>query len=244
MSVSFLSRLSVQSFLALCTVFAILCGFLAEKAQARPFRLMVFGDSLVHGYGLPQGQSFPDQLQDRLDAAGYAVEVINAGNSGDTTAAGLARVDWALADRPDLVIVVLGANDSLRGLDPAQTRRNLRALLARFQDASVKILLTGMQAPRNLGADYVRDFDRLYPELAHEAGLAFYPFFLAGVALVRDLNQADGIHPNAAGVKKITEHIWPTLLPLLPPQPTSSGQNSQTSNVKKITVKNILSCPV
>ncbi len=221
MSVSFLSRFSFQSFLSLCTVLAILGFLLAGTAQARLFRLMVFGDSLVHGYGLPRGQSFPDQLQGRLDAAGHAVEVINAGNSGDTTAAGLARVDWALADRPDLVIVVLGANDSLRGLDPAQTRRNLRALLARFQHAGVKILLAGMQAPRNLGADYVRNFDRLYPELAHEAGLAFYPFFLAGVALVRNLNQADGIHPNAAGVKKITEQILPTLLPLLPPQPTS-----------------------
>jgi len=184
-------------------------------ARAEAFKLLVFGDSLTHGYGLAAPDSFPAQLEARLTADGWPVTVVNAGNSGDTTAAGLARVDWSLAGRPDGVIVELGANDALRGIDPARTRANLEEILKRIGQQGLPLLLAGMRAPRNLGRDYAEAFDRIFPDLAEQLKVAFYPFFLEGVALRPDLNQADGIHPNREGVAEIVTRIAPYVERLL-----------------------------
>jgi acyl-CoA thioesterase-1 len=184
-------------------------------AESHALRILAFGDSLVHGYGLATEDSFPAQLERALRDAGHPVEVLNGGNSGDTTAAGLSRLDWALSDRPDLAIVELGANDGLRGIDPKETYRNLDAILTRFQAEGIPVLLTGMLAPRNLGADYAEAFDAVFPRLAEAHGVAFYPFFLDGVALQPELNQDDGIHPNAAGVARVVERILPSVIRLI-----------------------------
>ena len=178
-------------------------------------KLMVYGDSLVAGYGLDAGQGFPEQLQAALTAAGRDVKVLNAGVSGDTTAGGLARLDWALADRPDAVVLVLGGNDLLRGLNPEQTRTNLHAMLTRLRTDGIAVLLCGMLAPVNLGPDYRQQFDAIYPELATEFGIDLYPFFLDGVALQPQLNLPDGLHPNTQGVALITARILPSVLLLL-----------------------------
>ena len=184
-------------------------------AESHALRILAFGDSLVHGYGLATEDSFPAQLERALRDAGHPVEVLNGGNSGDTTAAGLSRLDWALSDRPDLAIVELGANDGLRGIDPKETYRNLDAILTRFQAEGIPVLLTGMLAPRNLGADYAEAFDAVFPRLAEAHGVAFYPFFLDGVAMQPELNQDDGIHPNAAGVARVVERILPSVIRLI-----------------------------
>ncbi len=176
---------------------------------------MAFGDSLTHGYGLVDGETFPEQLEAALRARDHNVTVINSGNSGDTTASGRARLDWALADQPDAVIVELGANDGLRGLDPAQTYENLDAILTRLKGDSIPILLAGMLAPRNLGQEYAAEFDSVYPRLAEKHAVDLYAFFLDGVALEADLNQRDGIHPNKAGVAVIVERILPQVEALL-----------------------------
>ncbi len=184
-------------------------------AAAAPARLMAYGDSLTHGYGLPAGETFPEQLEAALRDAGLDVTVINAGNSGETSAGGRARLDWALADAPDAVILELGANDGLRGLDPAATYDNLDAMLARLTSEGLPVLLAGMLAPPNLGREYGEDFNAVYPRLAEKHGVPLYPFFLDGVALVPELNQADGIHPNAAGVAVIVKRIAPHVIRLL-----------------------------
>ncbi len=180
-----------------------------------PVKILAFGDSLTHGYGLEAGDTFPERLQVALHEAGYNVTVINGGNSGDTSASGRSRLEWALMDEAKVVIVELGANDGLRGLEPSQTRENLSQIIAGFKKSGAKVLLTGMQAPRNLGTEYVAEFDQIYPELAEEYNVAFYPFFLEGVALDPSLNQADGIHPNRQGVDVIVQNILPYLVPLL-----------------------------
>ncbi|WP_119167512.1 arylesterase [Algihabitans albus] len=188
----------------------------AVPAQAEPLKIMAFGDSLVHGYGLPAGEPFPAQLEARLQDEGYGeVTVLNAGNSGDTTAAGLARIGWALADDPDAVIVVLGANDGLRGIEPANTMQNLDGLLEELERAGIPVLLAGMLAPRNLGSDYAEAFDAVFPNLQAKYDPIYYPFFLEGVATVPELNQADGIHPNAEGVATIVENIFPKVEELI-----------------------------
>jgi len=178
-------------------------------AATAELRIAVLGDSLSAGYRLPVEQAFPQQLEAALRQHGHRVRVLNAGVSGDTTAGGLARLDWVLADRPDLVIVELGANDALRGLDPAQARENLNTILSRLQAAGVRPLLAGMRAPRNLGRDYYTKFDRLYPELAQRHAIPLYPFFLDGVAGRPELNQEDGMHPTASGVAVIVKSILP-----------------------------------
>ncbi len=181
-------------------------------------RLLAFGDSLVHGYGLSAGATFPEQLEAALRERGFAVEVINGGNSGDTTAAGRARLAWSLSPLPDVALVELGANDGLRGLEPAATYDNLDAILRHLAAEGVPALLAGMRAPRNLGADYTAEFDAVFPRLvtAHEVG--YYPFFLDGVARRPELNQADGIHPNKAGVAVIVERILPSIIRLIETQ--------------------------
>jgi acyl-CoA thioesterase-1 len=153
----------------------------------------------------------PAQLEEALHDAGYDVRVINAGVSGDTSAGGLSRLDWALSDKPHVVLLELGGNDALRGLPPAETYANLDAILVRLKNHPISVILAGMQAPRNLGEDYTTAFDAIYPRLASKYALAFYPFFLEGVALDPALNQADGIHPNAAGVREIVRRILPLL---------------------------------
>jgi acyl-CoA thioesterase-1 len=163
----------------------------------------------------PPGTELTALLQARLHAAGIDATVINAGVSGDTTAGGLSRLDWSLADRPDAAIVELGSNDALRGIDPAQTEKNLSAILARLKAAHVPVLLLGMRAPRNLGPEYAAQFDTIYPKLAKLYGDDLYPFVLDGVALDAKLNQADGIHPNPAGEKIVADRIYPLVLKLV-----------------------------
>jgi len=182
-----------------------------KLVQADVPRLMVFGDSLVAGYGLPAEQGFTSQLQDRLSANGFRIEILNAGVSGDTSAGGAARLDWALSEQPDYVMIVLGGNDLLRGLDPGATRQNLDQIIARLAALNIKTFLCGMLAPLNLGPEYSREFNPIYPELAQKYDLAFYPFFLQNVALVPALNQRDGLHPNADGVAKIIDGMMPVL---------------------------------
>lgn len=184
-------------------------------AHGKPVTLLALGDSLTAGYGLPEAQGFVPQLQQALRAKGYGVTIINAGVSGDTTAGGLSRLDWALADKPDAVLVELGANDMLRGLDPATSRANLDAILKRLTAARLPVLLAGMYASPSLGRAYTERFDAIYPELAKAYDVPLYPFFLDGVATDPALNQGDGIHPNAAGVKIIVARILPHVARLL-----------------------------
>ncbi|WP_133612346.1 arylesterase [Dongia mobilis] len=188
----------------------------SDRAQAaEPVRILAFGDSLTAGYGLPQEDGFVPQLQQALDKMGRRAQVINGGVSGDTTAGGVARLDWMLADRPDIVILELGANDALRGLPPEEARRNLETIIQRIKDTGAEILLAGMLAPRNMGEDYADAFDAIYPDLAAAHQLELYPFFLEGVATRPELNQGDGIHPTREGVAVIVEGIMPQLARLL-----------------------------
>lgn len=185
------------------------------KAEAAEMKILALGDSLTAGYGLPAAQGFTVKLEAALRAKGIAATVINGGVSGDTSAGGLGRIDWMLADKPTHAIVELGANDGLRGLDPGQMEKNLDAILTKLKDAGVKVLLTGMRAPPNFGAAYTQSFDAVFPRLAERHKVAFYPFFLDGVAANPQLNQADGIHPNETGVNTVIERILPSVLSLL-----------------------------
>ncbi|WP_347400916.1 arylesterase [Roseicella aquatilis] len=189
--------------------------FRAARA-AEPIRLLALGDSLTAGYGLPPGQGFVPQLQRALAGRGRPVRVIDAGVSGDTTAGGLARLDWALADNPQAVIVELGGNDGLRALPPAQTRANLAAILDRLKARGIPTLLAGMLAPPNLGAEYGREFAAVFQDLARQhPEVVFYPFFLDGVAGEAALNQPDGIHPNEKGLAEILRRFVPAVETLL-----------------------------
>jgi acyl-CoA thioesterase-1 len=183
----------------------------APLAQAQPLRLVVLGDSLAAGYGLPQEAAFPAVLERALKAKGYRVEIANAGVSGDTSSGGLDRLDWSVPDGTDGVIVELGANDMLRGLDPAVPRRAIGAIVERLKARNIPVMLAGMYASRNLGPDYVQKFDSLYPDIAKRHDLVLYPFFLDGVAGERSLNLPDGLHPTAKGVEIIVERILPTV---------------------------------
>jgi acyl-CoA thioesterase-1 len=190
-------------------------GQAAAKSGKGPVKILALGSSLTQGYGLPPGTEFTVQLQDALKKSGIDAVVTNAGVSGDTSAGGLARLDWSLADHPDAVILELGSNDMLRATPPAETEKNLRAILDKLKAAHVKVLLTGMHAQHNLGADYVRQFDAIYPRLAKQYDVLFYPFFLDGVALNPKLNQADGMHPNPAGVKIVVARMLPIVKKLI-----------------------------
>jgi acyl-CoA thioesterase-1 len=189
---------------------------LAQTQSAEPIRLLVLGDSLTAGYGLPGGQGFVPRLQAALTARGRAVRVIDAGVSGDTTAGGLARLDWALADRPQAALVELGGNDGLRGLPPHGSKANLAGILDKLAAHNIPVLLAGMLAPPNLGADYGREFAGMFHDLAREKpGVSLYAFFLEGVASDPALNQPDGIHPNARGVDIIVDRILPAVEALI-----------------------------
>ncbi len=186
-----------------------------SDARAQPMVLVALGDSLTAGFGLAPEQAFPVRLERALRARGHEVEIINAGVSGDTSAGGLARVDWSVGPEVDGVIVELGANDALRGISPAKTRANLDRLIARLSEKKAAVLLAGMLAPRNLGQDYARAFDSVFPDLASKHKVIFYPFFLEGVATEERLNLADGMHPNGQGVDVIVERMLPSVEQLL-----------------------------
>jgi len=191
--------------------------FLLAPAQAadRPVKIVAFGDSITAGYGLPADQAFPARLARALEAKGYAVSIANVGVSGDTTGGGLDRLDWSVPQGTEAVILELGANDMLRGLDPAATRATLDKILGKFDERHIPVLLAGMKAMRNLGSDYARNFDAIYPALASTHSVVFYPFFLDGVATDPRFNQGDGLHPNAAGVDVIVERILPQVEALI-----------------------------
>ncbi len=198
------------------------------SAAAAPVKLLALGDSLTAGYGLAEPQGFTRQLEKALAGKGYSVTVINAGVSGDTTAGGRARLDWALADKPDAAIVELGANDMLRGLDPDQARANLDAILKTLTERKIPTLLAGMFASPSLGKPYTDRFNAIYPDLAKSYGLPLYPFFLDGVALDRTLIQQDGLHPNAQGVAVIVERILPSVTALLDGLPQIQKNTAKT----------------
>lgn len=211
--------MSVRYFNALgyvASVVVIVGGLLALSAAAvAEQRILALGDSLTAGYGLAAEDGFTRQLEAALEEAGVNARVVNGGVSGDTSAGGLARADWLLAEEPDLVIIELGANDALRGLEPADTRRNIDALVTKVRESGARVLLVGMMAPPNLGREYADEFNRVFPAVAKAHKVALYPFFLDGVAADPALNQADGIHPNAKGVSVIVERMLPALLKTL-----------------------------
>lgn len=202
------------------TFWLTLCLFCAALPAhaADGVTVLAFGDSLTAGYGLDAGTTLPERLETALEAQGLAANVINGGVSGDTTAGGLARLDWMLAgidDRPDLVILALGANDALRGIAPDLTRANLSAIIELLKSRGIPVLLAGMVAPPNMGPDYASRFNAIYGDLAKTYNIPLYPFLLDGVAAHPALNQADGMHPNAAGVGVIVERLAPVVMGVL-----------------------------
>jgi len=188
--------------------FAAMLGAPADAAD-RPVRIVVLGDSLSAGFGLTVQDALPAKLERALKAKGHNVTIENAGVSGDTAAGGLARLDWSVAEGTDAVILELGANDALRGSDPKTTRASLEAIIRKLKERRIAVLLAGMLAPRNLGPDYAKAFDPIYPELAAAHGLILYPFILDGVAGNPALNLSDGIHPTAAGVDIMVKGLLP-----------------------------------
>jgi acyl-CoA thioesterase I len=198
---------AIAATIACATVF--LTAEMRPIVAAEPIKIVALGDSLTAGFGLPPEAAFPARLEAALRAKGHAVQIANAGVSGDTPAGGLARLDWSVPDGTDAVILELGANDGLRGADPNATRTALDTILRRLKQRNIAVLFAGMYAPRNMGPDYVRAFDGIFPALAKTYDVVFYPFFLDGVVGDRALNQGDGIHPTAAGVDAIVKGILP-----------------------------------
>lgn len=205
----------VMQISAFAAVFQLLVAAItapvAAAGDTRTLKIVAFGDSLTAGFRLPPKDAFPVKLERALKSKGIDVEIANAGVSGDTTAAGLERLDWAVPDGTDGVILELGANDALRGLDPAKARANLESIIRRIRAKGTSVFLVGMRAPRNLGAEYIAAFDAIFPDLAKQHGLPFYPFFLDKVALRPDLNLDDGMHPNPRGVDVIVKSILPNM---------------------------------
>lgn len=187
----------------------------STRGEPAPPRVVFLGDSLTAGYGLGEEQAFPALLEERFAARGLPIRVVNAGVSGDTSAGGLARLDWVLAARPDVLVVELGANDGLRGLDLATTEANLRRIVERARNAGARVLLVGMRIPPNYGPEYAGEFEAMFPRLAAELDLPLVPFLLAGVGGEPDLNLPDGIHPNAEGHRRVAAVVEPYLEPLV-----------------------------
>ena len=188
-------------------------GTANARAAARP-RIAILGDSLTAGLGLAKAASYPTLLQERIDAAGLDYEVVNAGVSGDTSAGGLARLDWALDGDVRVLIVALGGNDGLRGLPAAELQGNLAQIIERAQAKGITVVLAGMEAPPNYGRDYIVAFHKVYPSLAATYRVALVPFLLQGVAGDDALNQRDGIHPTAAGARIVADNVWAVLKPI------------------------------
>jgi len=205
-------------------LFNVVSMFDPNIGFARPAQVLAFGDSLTSGLGLPTSQAFPARLEAWLRQQGLDVFIINAGVAGDTTTDGLARIDWSLATKPDFVILALGANDAMRGISPMIVRDNLEKMIDKVQASGAKLLLLGMVAPANWGADYQHAFDAIYPDLAKAHGLPLYPFFLEGVAMNPYLNQPDGLHPNEHGVALMVDHIAPLVAKMM--SATTLGEKS------------------
>jgi acyl-CoA thioesterase-1 len=182
--------------------------------ETRPI-ILAFGDSLTAGYGLLPEEAYPALLQRRLDEAGYRYQVVNAGVSGETSAGGLRRLEWSLTERVEVVILALGANDGLRGQPVEEMRQNLTRMIEQIERRGARVILAGMEAPPNLGPDYTRTFREVYPDLARRYRLPLIPFLLEGIAGLPEYNQADGIHPNREGEKRLVENVWQVLQPLL-----------------------------
>lgn len=208
------------TFLTLTWAVGVLWGGAALAANAIPAnktnargRIVILGDSLTAGYGLEQQQAYPALLQKRIDDARFPYEVVNAGISGDTTAGGLRRIDWAMRGGADVLVVALGGNDGLRGVSPKQTEENIRGIVkrAREKNPAIAIVIAGMQMPANLGAEFVEAFSKVFPRLAKETDAALVPFLLEGVGGIAALNQPDRIHPTAEGQRKLAENVWPVL---------------------------------
>jgi len=186
---------------------------LEEKTQSEKMKTIVaVGDSLTAGYGLDESESYPVLLESKLQADGYRYRVVNAGVSGETSSGTLSRIEWILTLDPDIVILETGANDGLRGIDPQLAEKNIRDILQLLADRKVMVLLAGMKMVWNMGPAYVAKFNRIYPKLADEFDVVFYPFFLEGVAMRSQLSLGDGVHPNAQGYKIITDNIYPYVL--------------------------------
>lgn len=199
-----------------CVGFTLLVNFsllgFSHSSLAKDYTILVIGDSLSAGYGLEKGDGFPEQLEDTLINTDPEVRVINAGVSGDTTTGGLARLNWALADIPHMVVLELGANDGLRGIDPALSSNNLDQMIRQLKDRGISVLLAGMLAPPNMGEEYGLAFNSIYPDLAKRHNVTLYPFFLEGVAGIPNLNLEDGLHPTKEGIAKIVKQILPYVL--------------------------------
>jgi acyl-CoA thioesterase-1 len=201
--------------MAMVTMFCALAPAGGSTATDQPVKIVVLGDSLSAGYGLPGEAAFPARLAVALKAKGITVTIANAGVSADTASGGLGRLDWSVPDGTEAVILELGANDALRGLDPNVTKTALDTILRKLKDRHIAVLLAGMRAPRNMGPDFVPAFDAIYPALASTHSVVFYPFFLDGVATDPKLNQGDGLHPNAGGVDIIVARILPKVEELI-----------------------------
>ena len=208
------SRFYISLFLLAIFIFANVSPVSSEIKQPVT-KLMIFGDSLTAGYGLKKTDSFSEKLAKALKNKGRNVQIVLSSISGDTTAGGKARLDWALADKPDAFLLELGANDGLRGIDPSVSRENLEHILRKLRKNGVRILMAGMLAPPNLGKEYSREFNNIYSSLAEKYSVLFYPFFLEGVAANPQLNQADGIHPNPKGVDEIVKRMLPIVMKLV-----------------------------
>ena len=195
------------------SVLLFICFTASATAEIK--KIVAFGDSLTAGYGLPQKDAFPVQLEAALRDRGFEIKIENAGVSGDTSTGGLQRLDWAVANGADAVILELGANDALRGIEPEITRENLDQIITKLKAKDIPVFLTGMRAPPNMGAAYAEEFDSLFPTLADKHDVTFYPFFLEGVAAIPSLNQDDAIHPNREGVALIVENMLPSLIEFL-----------------------------
>jgi acyl-CoA thioesterase I len=200
-----------KALVAAGVLFCLVGTAFAQPATSVPLKIVALGDSLTAGLGLPVGEAFPAKLQQALKAKGIAAEIVNAGVSGDTATGGLERLDWSVPPDTDAVIVELGANDALRGIDPRITRAAIAEIVQQLRARGLPVLLAGMLAPPNMGKDYKVAFDQIFPDIAAAYGALYYPFFLQGVAADRGLNQPDGIHPNAAGVDVIVAQILPTV---------------------------------
>ena len=219
-----------MAFRVLAATVVFLVAAAPGVAADKPVTIVALGDSLTAGLGLAASDAFPAKLQRALAAKGVAATVVNAGVSGDTTSGGLARVDWSVPAGTDAVILELGANDALRGIDPAVAKRALDGLLSKLTQRGIPVLLCGMLSPPNLGVDYGRTFNAIYPDLAKTYGTLLYPFFLDGVVTDRKLNQGDGLHPTAAGVDVIVTRILPRVEELIARVRAKGGAASGAAN--------------
>ena len=201
----------VAAIVVACAMSAAAFGAAGAAATDRPIKIVALGDSLTAGFGLPAAETFPTKLGQALAARGLSVSIVDAGVSGDTASGGLARLNWSVPDGTDAVILELGANDALRGVDPAVTRRAIGAIVRQLRARRIAVLLCGMLAPPNLGADYTGKFNQIFPDIAAAYGALYYPFFLNGVATVQGLNQPDGLHPTAQGFDVIVSKILPSV---------------------------------